>query len=314
MPFGAFGNFISGGISQIASWMHDEEMQDDSQAFGQEQAQRANFFSAQQAKEQRDWQERMRSTQYQTAVRDMRQAGLNPALAYQQGGAGTPSGGMASASGAGASGSIGSRFDMSQVAVNSAQAEKLSAEASRTRAEEAEIVARTPMHSWSIAKMGQEISESVQRIATLREQAGASWASAQQSLASAEKLRAELPQVSAMIAQLRGLTALQLVQQGVEKARADELIQRIKANLPQAQRALDDLEAVSRGMALPGKQADEAARGSFAGMLGAYLRAILPIEGLIGAIPIGRGSGKSGPVAQPPINTGRGDRPTIHRR
>jgi len=39
-----------------------------------------------------DFQERMRATQYQTAVKDMEAAGLNPMLAYGQGGAGTPSG------------------------------------------------------------------------------------------------------------------------------------------------------------------------------------------------------------------------------
>lgn len=38
----------------------------------------------------REWQEKMRATQYQTAVADLRAAGLNPMLAYSQGGAGTP--------------------------------------------------------------------------------------------------------------------------------------------------------------------------------------------------------------------------------
>ena len=57
-------------------------------------AQAANAASAEQAQKQMDFQERMRETQYQTAIKDMQKAGLNPMLAYQQGGAGTPSGAM----------------------------------------------------------------------------------------------------------------------------------------------------------------------------------------------------------------------------
>lgn len=52
----------------------------------------ANKAKAQQAGEQRAWEEEMSNTSYQRAVRDMSAAGINPMLAYVQGGASTPSG------------------------------------------------------------------------------------------------------------------------------------------------------------------------------------------------------------------------------
>ncbi len=60
------------------------------------QAKRSMQFGDKQALRQMDFQERMSGTAYQRAMDDMRTAGLNPILAYKQGGAGTPSGAMAS--------------------------------------------------------------------------------------------------------------------------------------------------------------------------------------------------------------------------
>lgn len=44
------------------------------------------------ARENREWQEMMSNTAYQRSMADMREAGLNPILAYSQGGATTPLG------------------------------------------------------------------------------------------------------------------------------------------------------------------------------------------------------------------------------
>jgi len=98
--------------------------------------------AAKEAKKQRAWAERMSSTAYQRGMEDMRKAGLNPILAYKQGGASSPTGSVAGVPNLGqALSGIGGRA--AQTAV---QERKLSREQQAIEAGTRESVARGDLH------------------------------------------------------------------------------------------------------------------------------------------------------------------------
>lgn len=78
-----------------------------SREFNAEQSAISREFNSSESQKNRDFQERMSNTAYQRAVKDMQLAGINPVLAFQQGGSSSPSGSSGS-SGSASSSSSGS--------------------------------------------------------------------------------------------------------------------------------------------------------------------------------------------------------------
>ncbi len=119
----AVGAAISAGIPAVASFL------------GQRQANRQNL---QIAREQMVFQERMSSSAWSRGVRDMKNAGLNPMLAFQQGGASSPGG---------ASATMGS--ELGAAASSAVGASRTASELKSIQALTKETLAKTVREDWS---------------------------------------------------------------------------------------------------------------------------------------------------------------------
>lgn len=107
--------------------------------FGRKGQKDANQSNVREAQKNRAFQERMSSTSWQRGVKDMELAGLNPALAYGQGGASSPGGTLASKQeselGAGVSSAMAAKSLQASLSQIGAQTDAARAQADKTRQE-----------------------------------------------------------------------------------------------------------------------------------------------------------------------------------
>lgn len=173
---GIIGSLLS-PITTIASAFMGYKGQQDANETNVEQAAINREFNREEAQKNRDFQERMRATQYQTATQDMIAAGINPMVAYTQGGAGTPTGATASSNSLPhvankATAAVTNSATTATIQNIHAQTEKTEADAEVSRAMADKVRAETNLTTSSTENMNQTVQKTIEEIQLVREQIG----------------------------------------------------------------------------------------------------------------------------------------------
>lgn len=208
--------------------------------FGQSGQEDANAANAQQAELNRQFQERMSNTAYQRAVKDMKAAGLNPMLAYSQGGATTPPGGMATFYNEKADLARGfqaapqNAAALAQVQNLRAQSEKAAAEADLASAQAQEARARTPTYEANILVSRATVDRLKAEIPKLQADTDLS---SQQMF----KVMAEIPNIVKGGDLIDAQVKHNLANAGLSNAQIQEVVPRIRHILAQTKNVTADL-------------------------------------------------------------------------
>ena len=139
-----------------------------------EEAAKNREFNSAEAAKQRAWQEQMRSTGYQTAMADLKAAGLNPMLAYSQGPAAMPTGANASATSMPQisnkmQAALSASATAAQIANINAATEKTKADTDVSTATAKQVEAQTHLTSTSATESQQRTENLKEQIAEIRE-------------------------------------------------------------------------------------------------------------------------------------------------
>lgn len=175
--FGDIGKALSvinpagmlGTVASVGGSLLNYKGQKEANKTSIEEAAKNRDFNSAEAAKNRAWQETMRSTGYQTAVQDLKAAGLNPMLAYSQGPAAMPAGATASTSSMPQisnkmQAALSASAMAAQIANTNAATDKTKADTAVSMATAKQVEAQTSLTTNSSENMKQTISRTIAEI------------------------------------------------------------------------------------------------------------------------------------------------------